>query len=264
MPCMIHHLRWLLVSCAVLAAACNTSSTDEVGPGGGGSGSGEGGSGSGEGGSGEGGSGEGGSDGFFSGPIAPACTEELGWCAEVEADAVLSCLDVDRRPYTITTHVAGTSDNVACHVDGGDLGLSVGASQDSADYGIHEVRFWLPGYTGPGTYDLATDPEAGDFRNMGLQLQGVPAGNDNVGDEGVAWATAGWCDALPCTAVVHEGSEPIPGGGDNVEEFRVRVEITCEPDADFWANEGGDCDAIENHCTLEGTPTLRFDVQCSN
>ena len=96
---------------------------------------------------------------------------------------------------------------------------------------------------------------------MGLFVRGKAGGSQ--ADEKVSWATAGWCRPLPCQAIVHEGSEPIPMG-DEVQEFRVGVEIQCEAGEYFWSNQGGECSDASNHCSLAAGSVFKFDVQCSH
>jgi hypothetical protein len=191
------------------------------------------------------------------GPIAPECTKELAWCAQGHAAASLACKDVDGKPYTITTTFSGKTDNVACAVsESGDLELRLGPPQaDTAAYDTHWVRFRLRSYTGGGTYELTRS--ADEDIDHGFQLQGAAGGSQ--ADEGALTAGTWACGPSPCKAVVAPESEPIPNG-DDVQEFRVRVEVRCDPSGKLWWHP--DCNATD--CSFTSAPTFNFDVQCSH
>lgn len=248
-----------LLLLAAFACTTETPADDptDTGTGGSSTGGGDGTGGRPEGGAG----GEGGeASGFFTGPIAPECEEGLDWCAQVEVAALLSCVDVDLEPYTITTEFSGKTDGVSCGIDAdGELTLRFSLPQDDPAYDVYAARFSIADYTGPGTYPLVSGMD------KGLTLQGVPVGaSSSQDDEDVAWAIGGYCGELACDAIVHEESEPILDDPQSVHAFRVRVEIVCDPDVDFFGNDGGDCAEPENHCALQGTPTLKFDVNCTH
>lgn len=205
--------------------------------------------------------------GFFTGPIAPECTERLGRCAQVEVDALLACKDVDSLDYTITTRVSGKIDSVACGVeetgakDGSshDLWLSFQPPQaDTEAYNTHAVQFWLADYKGPGTYALESI-ESGDYRNRGIWFQGATGGSQ-AGEKSAA-AGSDVCKPSPCRAIVKQESEPIPHDPYQVQEFRVRVEVQCNDGGELWTHP--DCNA-KSRCTLQGAPTLKFDAQCTH
>ena len=204
--------------------------------------------------------------GFFTGPIAPECTEANEWCAQVQVDAQLACKDVDSLDYTITTRFSGKTDGVACGAedtgakDGSshDLWLTLTPPQSSDGYGIHAVQFWLADYKGPGTYALAS-VESGDYRNRGIWLQGAASGSQ--ADEKAASAGSELCKPSPCQAIVAQESEPIPHDDSQVQAFRVRVEVQCTDGGELWSHP--DCEA-NSRCTLQGAPTLKFDVVCTH
>lgn len=194
---------------------------------------------------------------FFKGPIAPLCTEELGWCAQTKIDTLIHCVDVDLKPYSITTAMEGVV-QPSCSAEDGDLYLAITPPDTSADHDVYAVRFWLKNYAGPGTYPLLMDLNDSSFRTIGLTIQGV---STRQGQD-VSWATAGICAPITCEAIVHGPSQPVPHA-DSVQEFRVRVEVICDPGTAMMGNEGADCSLPENRCTLQHA-TIKMDVQCSN
>jgi hypothetical protein len=205
--------------------------------------------------------------GSFTGPIAPDCTEPLDWCAQVEVDAALACKDVDSNDFTVTTRFSGKTDGVSCGAE--DTGAKDGSTHDlwfkiqppQADteaYATHAVQFWLPNYTGPGTYTLES-VDASDYRGQGIWLQGATAGSQ--ADAKTASAGSEVCKPSPCQAIVAEGSDKIPHDESQVQGFRVRVEVKCTDGGELWTN--ADC-AENSRCTLQGVPTMKFDVVCSH
>mgnify|MGYP001039492819 CR=1 FL=1 len=215
-----------------------------------------------------GGDGPDGSDGnFFTGPIAPECTDALEWCAQVEVNAALACKDVDGKDFTITTRFSGKTDGVSCGAE--DTGAKDGSTHDlwfkiqppQADaeaYATHAVEFWLANYTGPGTYPLES-VEAGDYRGRGFWLQGATSGSQ--ADAKNASAGSEVCKPSPCQAIVAQGSDTIPHDESVVQGFRVRVEVKCTDGGELWTHP--DC-AENSRCTLQGAPTLKFEVVCSH
>jgi hypothetical protein len=198
------------------------------------------------------------------GPIAPECTEPLDSCAQVDVDAVLACKDVDSHDFTITTRFSGKTDGVSCAAedtgDGShDLWMTLQPPQANSEaYNTHAVRFWLPNYAGPGRYELES-LETGDFRNMGIWFQGATGGSQ--AQEKSKSANDEACTPSPCHAIVAEESEPVPHDPSGVQEFRVRVEVKCSAGGELWWHP--DCKG-NSRCTIEGEPTLKFDVQCAH
>lgn len=198
------------------------------------------------------------------GPIAPDCTEELGWCAQGEASAKLACKNVDGDPYEITTQLSGKQLYVACQVladslgnPTGDLALEIGPPQDHPLYGAHWIEFVLTNYTGGGTYELESWGASG---LQGISVQGSSSSVLVSGNDEEAVGVANGCAPSKCTALVAPESEPVPHD-DQVHEFRLRVQIQCEADGNLWSHPN--CE--ENDlCTYVSPPTAQLDVQCSN
>ncbi len=201
--------------------------------------------------------------GFFTGPIAPECDEPN--CAQVEVDALLECKDVDSQDYTITSRFSGKTDGVSCGVedtseDGSshDVWFHFQPPQDTEGYNINGIRFWLKDYKGPGTYELES-ADTGDYRNMGIYIQGATAGSQ--ADEKTAWAKDELCKPSPCQATVLEGSEQVKHDPSGVQSFRLRVQVTCSDGGELFTHP--DCQN-NSRCTIKGEPTLKFDVVCAH
>lgn len=192
-------------------------------------------------------------------PIAPNCEEP--WCAEVEIDATMDCVNpLAESEYSMETSIQGLTKELSCYgdenADGGlDLVVGVSPADGQAGGDFSEVWFRLRNYEGAGTYPLHN--LASDGNHEGLLIVGNVDGDTNSNQ--TVGTTS--CRETACEAVVSEHSDELPNDPSSAHPFRARVEITC-PAGTTLTDMLCDDDAVA--CTFVGEPTLKFDVLCMN